>query len=510
MIYPELLRAAARCWERAGHFAHAAERYAQAGAWADAGRCWARAGRTVDAAGAYARAGEPIGEARQWLASPWPERARRPYRQALETGLAAPAEVEALLGLGEIERASERAFAAAPGNGRSVDALRSLARIAAARGRPDLAARAWERAIASNPAAARDAFAEWEQAAPWNRSLNWGRPQAGAPGWPSREFRDVRLELVWEEKLGEMMYGNRGLAWSADGRRFAAATYYGALVLGTLTDAARYQRVEMRAISVAFMPESESVLVGCEGGQVMRVDALGAQEELEALKMPNEVWEIAFSPRGDRVAIAGWTSPGSLLRIFAWESRHPRALVKEERAQQNKANPCCAWSPDGSTLAWCPGPWSEDTAPNDLYLLCDASKRCVASAHENGVNGVAFTPEGKHLVTASLDRTLVLRDPHTGQPVASPWTCMQRPAAVVIHPQVALIGGGGLWNLNGGEEPPSCLYLLRFSHADSLRLEVIQEKTTETAVASLAFSPDGEHLLMSTDKSLSLFRVHLS
>ena len=39
--------------------------------------------------------------------------------------------------------------------------------------------------------------------------------------------------------------------------------------------------------------------------------------------------------------------------------------------------------------------------------------------------------------------------------------------------------------------------------------EVILEHAIETAVCSLAFSPDGEHLLMSTDEHLSLFSVHL-
>jgi len=70
MSSTSFLRAAARCWESAGHFDRAAERFARADAWADAGRCWALAGRPVEAANAYARAGELIDEARQWLESP--------------------------------------------------------------------------------------------------------------------------------------------------------------------------------------------------------------------------------------------------------------------------------------------------------------------------------------------------------------------------------------------------------------------------------------------------------
>src|SRR6185295_8239038 len=223
MSSASFLRAAARCWESAGHFDRAAERFARADAWTDAGRCRALAGRPVEAANAYARAGDLINEARQWLESPWPERARRPYRQALEKGLPLPTEVEALLGLGEIGLASNRAFDVASGSRRSSEVLRALARIAAARGRPDLAARAWDEAIVVNPVSAGEIYGDWKRVALWNRSLSWKGLAAGTAGWPRREFGDVRLELVWEEAfVGQMGYGNRALSWSTDGRRFAA------------------------------------------------------------------------------------------------------------------------------------------------------------------------------------------------------------------------------------------------------------------------------------------------
>jgi len=504
-----LFHAAARCWERAGHFDRAAERYARADAWADAGRCWAQAGRPVDAADSYARAGEPIDEARQWLASPWPERARRPYRQALEMGPSTAAEVEALLGLSEIETASERAFAVASENGHSVEVLRALARITAARGRPDLAARAWGQVIAWSPAAAREVFEDWERAAAWNRSLGWGRPQAGTHRWPNRAFRDVRLELVWEEKLGPMMYGNRGLAWSADGRRFAAAGFRGAkLILGDLTGHKAWH-IQIDANSVAFVPKSNSLLVGCMSGKVVRVDTSGAVEEIGTLRMPNQVWGVSFSPQGDRLAVSGWTSPGSLLRTVIWGDQIPQELRSEKKVHGYGAHPTCAWSPDGRTLVWCPGLFGERTTYNNLYLYSDTGTRCITAAHKQVVNGIAFSPDSRHLATASDDRTLVLRSVDTGEIVAPPWSCHQKLRAVAFHPYAALIAVGGLLG-DVDNTQPSQIHLLRFPQVDSIYLKMTQGNLTKSAVMSLAFSPDGEHLLMSTEEHLSLFRVYLT
>lgn len=307
-----------------------------------------------------------------------------------------------------------------------------------------------------------------------------------------------------------MMYGNRALAWSADGRRFAAATDLGNLIMGDLTGGAvQYQAVEIEAISVAFVPQSDAVLVGCKDSRVVRVDASGAVEDVEPLRMPNEVWAVAFSPRGDRLAVMNGSRAGAILRVWSWDSNSPGEMLREEQTQEGVANPSCAWSPDGRTLAWCSGPWSEDTFSNDLYLFSDGGTQCVSAAHENGVGGISFSPDGRYLVTASLDRSLALRDARTGEAVAPLWSCAQRPEIAVFHPHAALLAAGGPADIGEVSTQPSRLYLLRLSQADPPHLEVIQKVVTETGVMSVAFSPDGEHLLMSTRERLSLFRVHL-
>jgi WD40 repeat protein len=315
---------------------------------------------------------------------------------------------------------------------------------------------------------------------------------------------------VWEEKLGAMMYGNRALAWSADGRRFAAVKQGTALVLGDLTSQeVRHQSVKLEACSIAFIPESEAVLVGCESGAVVRVNASGATEDVELLRMPDQVWSATFSPSGDRVAIMNASTSGANLKIWSWDSQGPQEILQEEQTQVGTTNPSCAWSPDGRILAWCPGPWSTEAVPNDLYLFSDAGTQCVSAAHENSVNGIAFSPDGRYLITASNDRTIALRGTQTGEAVAPPWNCAQNLKTAVFHPHATLMAAGGSEGVGDGLERDSRLYLLRFAQADLPQIEAIQENDTETAVLSLAFSPDGQHLLMGTYDRLSLFRVHL-
>ena len=395
-------------------------------------------------------------------------------------------------------------------SGRSSEALCALARLAAARGRPDLAARAWDQAIGSNPAVAGEVFGDWERAARWNRSLVWKRPPAGSAGWPSREFRDVRLELVWKERFGTMQYGNRSLSWSADGRRFAAVSDEGAVILGDLTGRdVRHCSIQDSAVSVAFIPKSDSVLIGCTDGRLVRVDPFGERYELGELRTNQRVWSVAFSPIGDRVSISSWASPGATLLVWSWSSRGPGELLRGETAHEDIANPCCAWSPDGRVLAWCPGPWSTGKARNDLWLVHEERVRCIPAVHENGINGVAFSPDGCQLVTASDDRTLALRDALTGQAISPLWTCTQMLETAAFHPQAWLVAAGGTEGFSEGYRRPSKLYLLRFRRNESTHLEAFRDQATETAVKSVAFSPEGQHLLMSTDDSLFMFRVHL-
>jgi WD40 repeat protein len=120
----------------------------------------------------------------------------------------------------------------------------------------------------------------------------------------------------------------------------------------------------------------------------------------------------------------------------------------------------------------------------------------LLSGHSDQVHAVAFSPDGRRLVTASWDRTLRFWDPQTGAPTGSELTGHTDAInAVAVSPDGSLIASGGwdrtvrLWDARSGKP----------------RGRPINVKQV---VRTLAFSPDGTLLATGTnDYNTWLWRV---
>src|SRR6185295_12590164 len=100
---------------------------------------------------------------------------------------------------------------------------------------------------------------------------------------------------------------------------FAAFRYEDTLIQCDLTgrEVRRYL-VQINARSVAFIPRSDSVLVGCSDGRLVRVDPSGENYEVCELRTPQQVFSVAFSPTGDRLSISSGARPGAIVRVWSW------------------------------------------------------------------------------------------------------------------------------------------------------------------------------------------------
>jgi WD40 repeat protein len=123
---------------------------------------------------------------------------------------------------------------------------------------------------------------------------------------------------------------------------------------------------------------------------------------------PDEVWRIAVSPDGRRIASGGFRMP-----VKVWDAT-PGAVTAEFRGHPFVCFDL-AWQPrDGSRIAstgwdgkqFSVRVWDPQTG-RDVFPIPAASE----------LFAVAFSPDGRYLVTAGMNRTIEVWDAKTGAPI---------------------------------------------------------------------------------------------
>jgi WD40 repeat protein len=123
------------------------------------------------------------------------------------------------------------------------------------------------------------------------------------------------------------------------------------------------------------------------------------------------IWSLALSPDGRRLAAGTQTvnlPPNSLV---LWDMQAQRELL---RVKEPRASRSVAFSPDGRTIV--------TGGFGTVARLFDAETGRLLRpfrGHKDGINAVAFSPDGKTLATGSWDMTVKLWDVATGKASAT-------------------------------------------------------------------------------------------
>jgi WD40 repeat protein len=224
---------------------------------------------------------------------------------------------------------------------------------------------------------------------------------------------------VWDARSGtpqlELKGGEGSVAFSPDGTRIVTGTYQTAKVWDARTGTLQ---MELKGHtggvnSVAFSPDGTRIVGG--GDETAKVwDARTGTPQLELKGHTGNVWSVAFSPDGTRIVT------GSLDKTAkVWDARtgSPQLELKGHTSQVTSV----AFSPDGTRIVTGSHDltaklWDALTGTPQLALKGHTVEVSAPplKGYTGEVRGVAFSPDGTRIATASRDRTARVWDARTG------------------------------------------------------------------------------------------------
>jgi WD40 repeat protein len=208
-----------------------------------------------------------------------------------------------------------------------------------------------------------------------------------------------------------------GVAWSPNGQILASSSWDGPIALWKL-DESLLQTLNGHQASIytiKFSPDGKTIATASRDSTVKLWRRDGSLIRTFP-KQTDKVFGVDFSPNGDTIATGGydstvrlWRTDGTLLhtftghqgRVFAVDF-HPDG---QSLASAGEDRTVKVWRIDGTCKGEAFGP---RTSAQNIDRLSECFAPTTLKGHTDHVNGVAFSPDGQLIASASVDGTVKL------------------------------------------------------------------------------------------------------
>jgi WD40 repeat protein/tRNA A-37 threonylcarbamoyl transferase component Bud32 len=266
-------------------------------------------------------------------------------------------------------------------------------------------------------------------------------------------------------RLGGQSKQITGLAFHPDGKRFATSGWKELKIWDAETgkEPVQFPPEEGWVSALAFSKDGARIVTA--GFQTLTVwDAPSGKELLRVKAHEFLIRSVAFSPDGKRIASASGTPVGGGRQasgeVRVWDADSGKELLTLT-GLPHWAN-TVAFSPDGKYLAAGLGDLYvvAPDRPGEVRVWDAATGKEVYNLQGHGgwVTSVAFSPDSRHLASASADRTVRVWELRTGREVLTLRGHSRWVRAVAFSPDGRVLGSAGddqivkLWDAATGNE----------------------------------------------------------